>query len=128
MRPIKFRGKRLYDDKWVYGYLWKDDACGDVFIKDGRTLIVHRVDPETIGQYICLDAEGNEVYEGDIVCRKRDLYYQTGKFAKSVIERYRVIYSSITFTFLVQPLIKGEGMEMNACYIKELGMVKEDQK
>lgn len=124
MRPIKFRGKRLCDDQWVYGYFWENKIAGDsLIITDEGD---EAVDPDTVGQFVCLDANGNEVYEGDVVCRKRDLYYyQTGKFAKSVIEEYKVVYSPITFTFLIRPLIRGEGMEMNACYIKELGMVKE---
>ena len=126
MRPIKFRGKRLYDDKWVYGYYWENKIAGDsLIITDEGD---EPVDPDTVGQYVCLDAEDNEVYEGDIVYWKRAIYYvQTGKFVESIIERYRVVWNEPTFCFFIRPLIEGAGMDMNASYIKSGGMVKEDQ-
>ena len=48
MGEVRFRGKRLFDGEWAYGYLWKDDVTGDAFIKDGTRLGDSRVDPETI--------------------------------------------------------------------------------
>ena len=128
MRDIKFRGKRLFDGEWAYGYLWKDDVVGDAFIKEGGSFRDHRVDPETVEQYVCKDANGNDVYEGDIVHYEYDsTYVETGEFAKHVVNRYRVMYYPLTFTFIIRPLIKGEGVDMNACYIGELRMVKEEE-
>lgn len=63
MRTIKFRGKNG-GGKWVYGCL-RTYSHG-TYIDDGDGLAII-VDPETVGQYVCKDAKGNDVYEGDIV-------------------------------------------------------------
>lgn len=69
MRAIKFRGKRMNDNKWVYGYFGKDYS--------ERCIISNYLNapneswgviPETIGQFTgVLDRNKKEVYEGDIV-------------------------------------------------------------
>lgn len=59
-REIKFRGKTLKSDKWVYGELKED---GDTSHVNGC-----RVDPNTVGQYTGVnDKNGNEIYEGDLI-------------------------------------------------------------
>ena len=70
MREIKFRGKNINTSEWVYGY-FKKNAHGDCYIEDEQGLAVV-VDPDTVGQMVCLLDEGDEVYEGDY------LHYQGG--------------------------------------------------
>ena len=67
----RFRGKRLFDGEWVYGYLWKDEELADAFIKDGRTLKDTHVDPETIGQLVFCN-DDVEIYEGDYILDEDD--------------------------------------------------------
>lgn len=60
MREIKFRGKSLKSDKWIYGELQEDDDTSHV---NGC-----RVDPNTVGEYTGVnDKNGNEIYEGDLI-------------------------------------------------------------
>jgi len=59
MREIKFRGKRIDNEKWVYGYY---------AVKEGYHYIFDRFDfikiyPNTKGQYIGL----KDIFEDDIV-------------------------------------------------------------
>lgn len=77
-REIKYRGKRLDNGEWVYGFYWRiqnDDTTYDNYILldttrhiSNVTQTAFRVDPNTVGRYIELkDEKENEIYEDDIV-------------------------------------------------------------
>lgn len=74
MREIKFRGKDLKTNEWVYGnlshYETEKDAMIECITYDYKKLLVttHFVNLDTIGQFTGMhDDDGTEIWEGDIV-------------------------------------------------------------
>jgi uncharacterized phage protein (TIGR01671 family) len=73
MREIKFRGKRIDNGQWVYGYYLV--AAGMPFISVFGKREPIPVIPDTVGQYTGLkDKKGKEIYEGDIIELERSGY------------------------------------------------------
>lgn len=65
MRDILFRGKRLKDDKWIYGYLASADTINNINRVDMGN---EDVDEETIGQWTgFMDENRTYIFEGDVL-------------------------------------------------------------
>lgn len=82
MQKIKFKGKRIDNGEEVKGYYCKasdrhliiqDSAqlinpCGGLVFDPSPDYYIRgyvEVDPETVGQFVCLDKNGDEVFAGD---------------------------------------------------------------
>lgn len=65
MREILFRGKRLKDDKWIYGYMATADTINNINRVDMGN---EDVDEETIGQWTgFMDENRTYIFEGDVL-------------------------------------------------------------
>lgn len=104
-RQIKFRGKRLDNDEWVYGDLIHIDKSDIGIVTDYDHWQGCRVDPETVGQFSgLLDRNGKEIYEGDIILYgytiKNVVVFRHGAFGYLVDGVVFISYAGNTnFTF-----------------------------
>lgn len=67
VRTIIFRGKRIDNGEWVYGFIVKMFGTYHIIDKDDENT-AYEVIPSTVGQYTGLkDKSGKQIFEGDIV-------------------------------------------------------------
>ena len=113
MRDIKFKAKRISEDKWVHGSHVIDASGGHRIAnvdKSGEGLNFHKVNPDTVCQFTGLfDERGVLLYEGDRV----EIIHTTG--LKSTGTMY---FDQIEASFLIKNDLDHDGVLQAQSLIK----------
>ena len=75
MRKIKFRGRHIDTDDFVFGDLIHMSGGRIGIIFDKRVAAVEVV-PDSVAQFVGYDKNGREVYEGDVLITRSGFEYQ----------------------------------------------------
>ncbi len=125
MREIKFRGKRIHDNEWMYGNLIVDNIGNkyivpfEFFESDGHHLMYVDdtdlpvfIDENTIGQYTGLkDCTGRKIYEGDIAQWKEyDICSGAGRTYRGRVEFHNGLFR--IGSFLLYNLVSKRGFKI----------------
>lgn len=96
MREIKFRGKRVDNGEWVYGYLSSQMLIAVISpIGNYDEYVIY---PSTIGQFTGLkDKNGKEIYEGDILGNRID-----NPVFHGFVDRHIVFFNDYIASFQLQ--------------------------
>lgn len=124
MRTIKFRGKEIETNQWVYGDLLQcPNKYPTIRMWEEAYPIARSIDfvvfPDTIGQFTGLhDKNGREIYEGDII---KFLFH-------GLLYRGTIIYKDAKF---VMNKIYGDGdmvpQDYGEKYIEVIGNIHDDK-